>query len=99
MPVAPFPRWMVCSSAACCRRSAPACSSRRPLPARPGVLPPRLLDPGRSPHVVPARFMVTCEHGHLDDFPWVEFVHQGGVRLQGAALPLRGRAPAGRPWT
>jgi hypothetical protein len=22
--------------------------------------------------------MVTCEHGHLDDFPWLDFVHQGG---------------------
>ena len=26
---------------------------------------------------VPARFLVACEHGHLDDFPWVEFVHRG----------------------
>jgi hypothetical protein len=26
---------------------------------------------------VPARFLVACEQGHLDDFPWVEFVHRG----------------------
>ena len=33
--------------------------------------------------MVPARFMVTCEHGHLDDFPWVEFVHQGSTDCKG----------------
>ena len=32
---------------------------------------------GKPPTVVPARFLVACEHGHLDDFPWVEFVHRG----------------------
>ncbi|MFI5458919.1 MAG: DrmB family protein [Isosphaerales bacterium] len=33
--------------------------------------------PGKPPTVVPARFLVACEQGHLDDFPWVEFVHRG----------------------
>jgi hypothetical protein len=33
--------------------------------------------PSKPPTVVPARFLVACEHGHLDDFPWVEFVHRG----------------------
>ncbi len=33
--------------------------------------------PGKPPTVVPARFVVACPHGHLDDFPWVAFVHQG----------------------
>ena len=33
--------------------------------------------PGKPPTVVPARFLVACENGHLDDFPWVEFVHRG----------------------
>src|SRR5262249_10119591 len=33
--------------------------------------------PGKPPTAVPARFLVACEHGHLDDFPWVEFVHRG----------------------
>jgi hypothetical protein len=27
--------------------------------------------------------MVTCEHGHLDDFPWVEFLHQGPTDCKG----------------
>ena len=33
--------------------------------------------PGAPPTVVPARFLVACPHGHLDDFPWVEFTHEG----------------------
>lgn len=31
----------------------------------------------RMPRVFPARFVVACPGGHLDDFPWVYYVHQG----------------------
>jgi hypothetical protein len=31
----------------------------------------------RAPPVIPVRFIVACEHGHLDDFPWNDFVHGG----------------------
>lgn len=79
MPVAPFPRWMVCTS---CRLLAPIDS---------GLFEPKVefnrTDRTRYVHrcntrgnpslVIPARFLVACEHGHLDDFPWVEFVHGG----------------------
>ena len=41
---------------------------------------------GRAPTVVPARFLLTCENGHLDDFPWLDFVHRGAGDCQG---PLR----------
>ena len=36
--------------------------------------------------VIPARFLVTCDRGHLDDFPWLEFVHRGPTECNG---PLR----------
>jgi len=29
------------------------------------------------PAAVPSRFVVACEHGHLEDFPWDSFVHRG----------------------
>ncbi|MGP0066024.1 MAG: DrmB family protein [Isosphaeraceae bacterium] len=80
VPVAPFPRWQVC----------PYCRLLAPIQS--GLFELRL-DPyrkdrsryvhrictrtGKPPTVVPARFLVACEHGHLDDFPWVEFVHRG----------------------
>jgi hypothetical protein len=81
VPVAPFPRWQVCPY---CRLLAPIQSGLFEL-----RLDPYRKDksryvhrickkPGKPPTAVPARFLVACEHGHLDDFPWVEFVHRGG---------------------
>jgi hypothetical protein len=85
VPVAPFPRWMVCSK---CRLLAPISSGLfepKVVPYRPdrACYVHHCTTQGRPPLVVPARFMVTCEHGHLDDFPWVEFVHQGPTECKG----------------
>jgi hypothetical protein len=82
VPVAPFPRWQVCPY---CRLLAPIQSGVFEL-----RLDPYRKDksryvhricrrPGKPPTVVPARFLVACERGHLDDFPWVEFVHRGAT--------------------
>lgn len=86
VPVAPFPRWMVCSR---CRLLAPISSGLfepKIYPYRPdrACYVHNCNTQGRAPLVVPARFMVTCEHGHLDDFPWVEFVHQGSTNCKGS---------------
>lgn len=85
VPVAPFPRWMVCSR---CRLLAPISSGLfepKVYPYRPdrACYAHNCTTQGRSPLVVPARFMVACEQGHLDDFPWVEFVHQGPTNCKG----------------
>mgnify|MGYP000894219779 FL=1 len=85
VPVAPFPRWMVCSK---CRLLAPISSGLfepKVYPYRPdrACYVHKCTTQGRAPLVVPARFMVTCEHGHLDDFPWVEFLHQGPTDCKG----------------
>ncbi len=74
VPVAPFPRWMVCSRAQC-RLLAPISSGlfeAKAFPYRPdkACYIHNCNPQGRSPLVLPARFTVTCEHGHLDDFPW-----------------------------
>lgn len=80
VPVAPFPRWMICPY---CRLLAPIHSGLFEL-----KLDPYRKDrsryvhrichkAGKSPTVVPARFLVACKNGHLDDFPWVEYVHKG----------------------
>jgi hypothetical protein len=85
VPVAPFPRWMVCSR---CRLLAPL-SSGLFEPKTPPYRPDRACyvhnctTQGRAPLVVPARFMTTCEKGHLDDFPWLEFVHRGSSECKG----------------
>jgi uncharacterized protein DUF1998 len=38
---------------------------------------------GRAPWCIPARFLVACEAGHVDDFPWREFVHRGTTSCTG----------------
>ena len=80
IPVAPFPRWVRC----------PQCSLLAPLNF--GVFEMRTKpfhpeqtryvhvncpnSPG-EPTILPVRFLVACENGHLDDFPWLTYVHQG----------------------
>lgn len=85
IPVAPFPRWMVCSR---CRLLAPISSGL----FEPKVYPYRAdracyvhncSTQGKAPLVVPARFTVTCAKGHMDDFPWVDFVHHGPTDCKG----------------
>ena len=85
VPVAPFPRWMVCPY---CRRLAPLGSGLFKLETAYRADQIRYVHancskPGKPPTVVPARFIVACKNGHLDDFPWKEFVHQGKTTCTG----------------
>ena len=72
VPVAPFPRWMLCTR---CRRLAPLSSNQfklKPDPYRPDrvrYVHENCRYPGKLPTAVPARFVVACKNGHLDDFP------------------------------
>ena len=61
-----FPLWMECPS---CRRLRPF-ERWRCLPgqAAPTCQPCERV--GRTSHPVPARFVVSCDRGHLSDFPW-----------------------------
>jgi MrfA Zn-binding domain len=87
VPVAPFPRWLRC----------PVCSRLAPIdhgvftlkvdPWRPERT--KYVHEGcpktkatRPPTAFPARYMMACDAGHLDDFPWVEFLH-GSLPCQG----------------
>ena len=85
IPVAPFPRWMVCPY---CRRLAPLGSGLFKLetPYRTDQIRyvhANCTKPGKSPTVVPARFIVACKNGHFDDFPWRDFVHRGTTTCKG----------------
>lgn len=80
IPVAPFPRWMRCPR---CNKLAPVESGLfdfKPDSFRPDRARYVHLNCSKSkfaPTVLPARFLVACENGHLDDFPWIEYVHSG----------------------
>lgn len=84
VPVGTFPKWMVC----------PYCRTLASVDAGFFELRPDMYHPDRTryvhsncprssqkpPTVLPARFLVACEKGHLDDFPWVDFVHRFGEK-------------------
>ena len=84
VPVATFPRWMVCPV---CRLLAPLKSTLFHLKSNPYRqdrnayyhINCQSTRSRKDPEVVPARFLAACEKGHLDDFPWEEFVHRGTV--------------------
>jgi hypothetical protein len=79
VPVAPFPRWLLCPV---CRKLAPIESSLFELkvdpfrPDRNRYVHANCQKAKTAPSALPARFVVACEDGHLDDFPWVAFTHR-----------------------
>lgn len=78
VPVAPFPRWLICSK---CRLLAPLSSTLfepKVVAYRPdkACYQHNCTTQGKPPLAVPARFLVACNKGHLDDFPWLNFVHR-----------------------
>ncbi len=87
VPVAAFPRWMVC----------PVCRLLSSIGSGLFELRPNLFRtertcyvhancprPGKPPEVLPVRFLLACKNGHLDDFPWRWFCHEGPTECKGA---------------
>ena len=89
VPVAPFPRWIVCSY---CRLLAPISSGLfepKVVPYRPDracYVHSTCTKKGQPPVALAGRFLVACERGHLDDFPWLDYAHRG---KEGCPGPLR----------
>ena len=82
VPVVPFPTWLRCSA---CNELAPIDAkvfgfensrARKPHEAR--FYHPNCARSRRKPLAVAARFVLACTAGHLDDFPYREYVHRGG---------------------
>ena len=97
IPVATFPRWMLCPR---CQTLAPLGSGLFEMksypyhPERTHYVHSNCQKAKRPPSVVPARFLVACPNGHLDDFPWVEFTHRGPTTCH-AHLSLIEYGPSG----
>jgi hypothetical protein len=95
VPVAAFPRWMVCPV---CRLLASVDSGYFELkanPFQPDRTHYRHQNCSKQPIILPSRFMIACEAGHLDDFPWVHFVH--GERHCKASLRMYEIGVSGEP--
>lgn len=80
VPVVPFPRWMRCSACNLLTTVDVGLLELQQNPFRPDqtryVHKNCTKTKGRPPSAMPARFVVACSNGHIDDFPWVEFVHR-----------------------
>lgn len=85
VPVRPFPRWMRCVK---CGLLSPfdvglfEIKENRFRPERTrfvhkGCRGSKGNQPAKDADAVPARFLLACPGGHLDDFPWHYFVHGG----------------------
>jgi MrfA Zn-binding domain len=80
-----FPRWFVCQNPKCrvlVRKDALDLKGGRYW---------HDCSPGQRPaETVPVRFVAACTRGHLDDFPWIDFVHlhRPGGRCAAPGLSL-----------
>lgn len=80
LEVVEFPRWMVCQR---CRQLVQASSSIKIVDGR-----YRHACGAGNDVLVPVRFVVMCGNGHLEEFPWSAFVHEGMSGCQSTALTM-----------
>ena len=81
VPFVRFPRWYFCPK---CRRFQPiedwqkeyAQKGKRKGDDKDTYMLQKLKCSSDGQELVPARIVVVCEHGHIDDFPWVNWVHR-----------------------
>jgi Domain of unknown function (DUF1998) len=79
VPVVPFPSWVICPKCRLLAPLQPGVFTLKTDPFRPDKnrFVHSLCNATKPPTVIPTRFLVACDRGHLDDFPWLYFVHQG----------------------
>ncbi len=94
VPVTTFPRWLRCPA---CHQVWPIDGTDQfALHHRWGRRPDlakwthtqcgkQSVAPSRRRPCIPARFVVVCENGHLDEFPYAAFVHAGSTKTCGGA--------------
>lgn len=74
IPFVRFPRWHYCP-----RRGAmellPLYGGRMKCPCRPG-LDCESLPEWKRPYLIPIRFIAVCPKGHIEDFPFMRWVHR-----------------------
>lgn len=100
VPVALFPRWLRCSREQCNQLS-PASSGLFELeehyfrPENTRYVHTCFGIRGGRPTAVPARFLIACPDGHMDDFPWMYFAHRGAPYASDCTLSLVERGTTG----
>lgn len=91
VPVRPFPRWLRCVKCGLLSAYDTGLFEIKENRYRPewtrfvhkGCKGSKNDQPARDADAVPARFLLACRNGHLDDFPWHYFVHGGNSTCPG----------------
>lgn len=85
VPVRPFPRWLRCVRCGLLAEYDSGLFSLKENPYRPDQTHflHSSCEKGSRSDAVPARFLLACRNGHLDDFPWHWFVHGGSSSCKG----------------
>ena len=89
IPVIPFPRWLRCARCNILSKIDGGLFALEPNARRidrTRYVHKNCSPNGKSPPAVPARFVMACKRGHLDEFPWQEFAHHYNVCLKGGGL-------------
>jgi hypothetical protein len=91
VPVRPFPRWLRCVKCGLLSEYDTGLFELKEAYYRPEFS--RFVHVGcrgsdgkqkaRDADAVPARFLLACRNGHLDDFPWNYYVHRGNDPCRG----------------
>ena len=79
VPVKPFPRWLRCVKCGLLAEYDSGLFEIKENLYRPEQthFVHKNCQHGKNIEAVPARFLIACSHGHIDDFPWRWFVHGG----------------------
>lgn len=100
VPVAVFPGWLRCTDNRC-NQLAPVDGGlftlleNRHSPDKTRFVHGCRGSGGNRPTAVPARFVLACPAGHVDDFPWMYFVHRGAAHGTDHTLKLVERGTTG----
>jgi hypothetical protein len=87
-PVRPFPRWLRCVKCQILAEVDSGLFDIKENPFRPEDtrFVHKHCEKGANSDAVPARFLLACRNGHLDDFPWRYFVHEGPSGCKGSLV-------------
>lgn len=91
VPVRPFPRWLRCVKCGLLSEYDVGLFEIKENRYRPeqtrfvhkACKGSKADQPAKDADAVPARFLLACRNGHLDDFPWHYFVHNGPSDCKG----------------
>jgi hypothetical protein len=97
VPFIRFPRWHYCHHCGSMEALSLYSSTRERCPGR--AYPQQSCEKKsefRRPFLIPVRFVAVCESGHIQDFPFMEWVHRDSPAKPDCTLRLRaGRSSAG----